>query len=207
MNNKKWLLSIMLVLIVSLVITGCTNDADNSVEDTVDNAGDAIEDTVDDAKDAVDDTAKDVEDEVREMNYEDIVVTPEEAFDKFMELHPGSKVIEIDLDKELMEYQYVVEGYDNENDYEVKINPIDGMIISDDSEAFDMDDENAEITKDHLAKINSIIDKAIAEDGSDSELDEWNISVEDGKVIMDVEIGLTEYSYDMDTEMLIEADM
>lgn len=182
-QEEKWLLPIMIVLVASLALTGCTDDMDNSV----------------------DDTAKDVEDSARDMNYEDITVTPEQAFDKFMELHPDTKITQIDLDKELMEYQYVVEGYDNENSYEVKINPVDSSVISDDSEVYEMDDEeDAEITKDHLAKIESIIDKAKVEDGSDSELDEWNISVEDGKVIIDIEIGATEYSYDMDTEELVE---
>ncbi len=28
--NKKWLLSLMLVLLVSLAITGCNNDADKT---------------------------------------------------------------------------------------------------------------------------------------------------------------------------------
>lgn len=154
-------------------------------------------------------TEDDLEEDIRDMTYDDIVLTPEEAFDKFMELHPDAKIEEIDLDKELMEYQYVVEGYDNENDYEVKINPVDGEIISDDSETVDLDDDDEyiEITKDHLAKVNTIIEKAKAEDGSDSELDEWNISSEDGRIIMEVEIGATEYSYDMESEKLIERDM
>lgn len=212
--NKKWILSLVLMLAVSLVVVGCTNDADDpdtvdpAVEEDLDEAADDLDEATDDIEDAADDAATDLEDEVRDMAYEDIVVTPEEAFDTFMDLHPDAKVTEIDLDKELMDYQYVVEGYDTENSYEVKINPVDGTIISDDEELFDSDDdEMAEITKDHLAKVDSIIDKAIIEDGSDSELDEWNISVDDGKVIMDVEIGMTEYSYDMDTEELVERDM
>lgn len=197
--KKKWLLPSMLILMVSLVVTGCTDNPDNTqpVEP-------AVEENVDDAKDAAGDAAKDAEDSVREMTYEDIMVTPEQAFDKFMELHPNAKVKEIDLDKELMEYQYVIEGYDDEYDYEVKINPVDGEIISDDSETVDMDDETAIITKDHLAKVDSIIEKAQMEDGSDSDLDEWNISSEDGRIVMDVEIGVMEYSYDMETEELID---
>ena len=207
--KKKWLLPLLLVLIVSLALAGCADDADD-MDDT--DTGDTdvkedVDDAADDAKDAVDDTAEDAEDAVRDMTYEDIKVTPEEAFDKFMELHPDAKVKELEIDKELTEYQYVIEGYDKEKAYEVKLNPVDSNVISDDEEEVDLDDENAEITKDHVAKVDSIIEKAKKEDGSDSELDEWNISVEDGKIVMDVEIGATEYTYDLDTEELIENDM
>lgn len=197
--KRRWLLPSMLLLVMSLVLTGCTPGTDNPPAENP-----SMEENAEDVKDEADDAAKDAEDAVREMTYEDIVVTAEEAFDKFMELHPDAMIKKLDLDKELVEYQYVVEGYDNENSYEVKINPVDGEVISDDSEVIDMENDNAVITKDHLAKADSIIDKAKTEDGSDSELDEWTIYAEDGKVIMDVEIGATVYSYDMDSEELID---
>ena len=204
-SNKKWLLSLMLVLVVSLMITGCTKDGDTQTGDP--DTGDKVEDAAGDIKDSVDETVEEVEDDVRDMTYEDITLSPEDVFDKFMELHPDTKINQVDLDKELMDYQYVVEGYDAENDYEVKINPVDGEVISDDMEAAELDDEKGEITKEHLAKVDSLIDKAIEEDASDSRLDEWNVYVEDGKVMIDIEIGATEYSYDMDSEELIEDNM
>lgn len=190
--KKKWLLSLVLVMVLSVVAVGCT-----------DNTEDKVDKVVDDAKESVDDATEDV----RKTTYNDIKFTPEEAFDKFMELHPEAKIESLDLDKGLMDYQYVVEGYDTENEYEVKINPVNGEVISDETEMAELDDENGEITKEHLAKVDSLIDKAKAEDASDSELDEWDISVDDGRVVIDIEIGTIKYSYDMDTEELIEKDM
>ena len=190
--KKKWLLSLVLVMVLSVVAVGCT-----------DNTEDKVDKVVDDAKESVDDATEDV----RKTTFNDIKFTPEEAFDKFMELHPEAKIESLDLDKGLMDYQYVVEGYDTENEYEVKINPVNGEVISDETEMAELDDENGEITKEHLAKVDSLIDKAKAEDASDSELDEWDISVDDGRVVIDIEIGTIEYSYDMDTEELIEKDM
>lgn len=190
--KKKWLLSLVLVMVLSVVAVGCT-----------DNTEDKVDKVVDDAKESVDDATEDV----RKTTYNDIKFTPEEAFDKFMELHPEAKIESLDLDKGLMDYQYVVEGYDTENEYEVKINPVNGEVISDETEMAELDDENGEITKEHLAKVDSLIDKAKAEDASDSELDEWDISVDDGRVVIDIEIGTIEYSYDMDTEELIEKNM
>ena len=183
--KKKWLLSLVLVMVLSVVAVGCTDNTEDKVDKVVD---DATED-------------------VRKTTYNDIKFTPEEAFDKFMELHPEAKIESLDLDKGLMDYQYVVEGYDTENEYEVKINPVNGEVISDETEMAELDDENGEITKEHLAKVDSLIDKAKAEDASDSELDEWDISVDDGRVVIDIEIGTIEYSYDMDTEELIEKNM
>ena len=190
--KKKWLLSLVLVMVLSVVAVGCT-----------DNTEDKVDKVVDDAKESVDDATEDV----RKTTYNDIKFTPEEAFDKFMELHPEAKIESLDLDKGLMDYQYVVERYDTENEYEVKINPVNGEVISDETEMAELDDENGEITKEHLAKVDSLIDKAKREDASDSELDEWDISVDDGRVVIDIEIGTIEYSYDMDTEELIEKDM
>ena len=190
--KKNWLLPLVLVMVLSVVAVGCT-----------DNTEDKVDKVVDDAKESVDDATEDV----RKTTYNDIKFTPEEAFDKFMELHPEAKIESLDLDKGLMDYQYVVEGYDTENEYEVKINPVNGEVISDETEMAELDDENGEITKEHLAKVDSLIDKAKAEDASDSELDEWDISVDDGRVVIDIEIGTIEYSYDMDTEELIEKDM
>lgn len=208
--KKKWLFPLLFVLVLSLGLTACTSGTDNEGDTQTGDPDveDQVEDGVEDAKDTVDEAADDAEESVRDMTYEDIKIRPEETFDKFMELYPDTKITKVDLDKELMDYQYVVEGYDSENEYEVKINPVDGQVISDDTEVIDLDDdEMGEITKEHLEKVDSIIDMAKEEDGSDSELDEWSMSVEDGRVVMDVEIGLTEYSYDVDTEELIESDM
>lgn len=204
--KKRWLPLLVLIIVLSVGIVGCNNDTDDTQTGDPD-IKDKVEDAGEDIKDPVDDTVKDAEDSVRDMNYEDIKIRPEEAFDKFMELHADTKINQFDLGKGLMEYKYEIEGYDNKNEYEVKINPVDGKVISDDSETLDMDSEDVEITKDHLAKVDSIIKKAKKEDASNSELDEWSISVEDGKVVMDIEIGATEYSYDMETEELIERDM
>lgn len=205
--NKKWLLTIMFVVVGSLTLVGCTTDGTDTKTGDPD-MEDKIEDTGEDIKESAEDAAEDVEKDIRDMNYEDIKLKPEEAFDKFMELHPEAKVSEFNLDKDLMEYEYEIEGYDSENKYEVEIDPETGEVKKNDMEELDLDDddEKGEITKDHLAKVDSLIDKAKEEDASDSKLDEWNIEYDDGRVVIEIEIGSSEYSYDMDTEELIEKD-
>lgn len=199
--KKKWLFLIV-TLVLSLGIVGCANNTPIGDLD--------IEEKVDDLKDATSDTIKDAKDNVRDIHYEDITVSPEEAFDKFMALHPDAKIEEIELDKELMTYQYVIKGYDDIYEYKIKMNPVDGKVSYDHSEARDVDDDDditTIITKDLLAKIDRIIDQAKIEDGSNSQLDEWTISSDDGRILMAIEIGAMEYSYDMATEKLIEKDI
>ncbi len=201
-RNKKGILVLALVLALALTLIGCTQ----GVEEDLDSAGDKIEDATDKVADNVDETLDDAEKEIRETNYEDIKVSPEEAFDSFLKLHPDAKVIEFDLDKDMMDYKYAIEGYDMENEYEVKINALDGEVLSDDVELFDSEDEALQITKEHLAKIDSFIEMAKLEDGSNSDFDEWSISVDDGRIEIEIEIGTKDYTYDMDTEKLIEID-
>jgi uncharacterized membrane protein YkoI len=180
MMKKRILLPLFLVLILTLTACG---DGDLNGDDVDNN------------------------DEVR---YEDIELTPEDAYDKFMEAHSDSKIREISLDKNMTEYQYVVEGYDDENDYEVKINPVSGDIISDDTEIIDLDDEQGEITKDQLSKIESLVEKALEESKEGSKVNEWSLEYDDNILAFDIEViednNEVEYTYDLETENLIEKD-
>lgn len=145
-----------------------------------------------------------------EVSYEDIELTPEDVYDKFMESHSDSKIREISLDKNMTEYQYVVEGYDDENDYEVRINPVSGDIISDDTEIIDLDDEQGEITKDQLSKIESLVKKALDESKEGSRVNEWSLEYDNNILAFDIEViednNEVEYTYDLETENLIEKD-
>ena len=53
---------------------------------------------------------------------------------------------------------------------------------------------------------NKIFTMAKTEDGSNSDFDEWSISIDDGRIEIEIEIGSKDYTYDMDTEKLIEID-
>lgn len=199
--NKRWLLPLMLVLVVALTVTGCSS------ETPVEDAKEEVTDAGESAKEKVDDTVEEVEDDIRDVNYEDIEITPTDAFEKFMEMYPDAKITDFDLDKDLTDYKYSIEGYDTENKYEFDLDAMDARILKEEKEVYELDDEEAnEITLEHIEKIDGLIEKAKMEDGSDSELDEWSISADDGRVEMKIEIGMQEYTYDMETEMLIEKD-
>lgn len=212
--KKKWLLPLFLILMLTLAACGTDPDPDTpaddeGVEDTPMDPTPDVDEDADDNQNTDDDSNQDAN--AGEIKYEDIKLTPEDAFDKFMEAHPDSKVTEIDLDKNLTNYQYKVEGYDNDNNYEVKINPVNGDIISDDKELIDLDDDDkGEITKDDVGKIKIFVDKAMTEAGYSSSVNEWSLDIDDGKKIFDIEIKKdnndVEYTYDLESEELIEKD-
>ena len=211
--KKRWLLPLLLILILSLA---ACNDVETPTDDTTemdpnldekanespidegDIEGESDEDSADESSDSDD------------MTYEDITLSPQDAVDKFMEAHPDSKVNEVTLDENLTDYQYKIEGYDDDNDYEVKINPVSGDIISDDEELIDLDDDKGEITKDHISKIGTVADKAMEEAGDGAKMKEWSLEFDDGKLILEIELQKDnndlEYTYDLESEKLIEKD-
>lgn len=223
--KKKWLLPLFLILILSLA---ACNDVETPTDDTTEmdpNVDEKANESALEEDEDVDATEDQEADEkanespldegdvnTDQMKYEDITLSPQEAIDKFIESHADSKITEIKLDKNLNDYHYKIEGYDSDNDYEVKVNPVTGDIVSDDEDLIDLDDDDdkGEITKDHIAKIDSILDKAMNESGEGSNIKEWSLEYDDNKLIFEVEIEKNnndiEYTYDLESEELIEKD-
>lgn len=223
--KKKWLLPLFLILILSLA---ACNDVETPTDDTTEmdpNVDEKANESALEEDEDVDATEDQEADEkanespldegdvnTDQMKYEDITLSPQEAIDKFIESHADSKITEIKLDKNLNDYHYKIEGYDSDNDYEVKVNPVTGDIVSDDEDLIDLDDDDdkGEITKDHIAKIDSILDKAMNESGEGSNIKEWSLEYDDNKLIFEVEIEKDnndiEYTYDLESEELIEKD-
>ncbi|MGO1478216.1 PepSY domain-containing protein [Senegalia sp. (in: firmicutes)] len=223
--KKKWLLPLFLILILSLA---ACNDVETPTDDTTEmdpNVDEKANESALDEEEDVDATEDQEADEkanespldegdvnTDQMKYEDITLSPQEAVDKFIESHADSKITEMQLDKNLNDYYYKIEGYDSDNDYEVKVNPVTGDIVSDDEDLIDLDDDDdkGEITKDHIAKIDSILDKAMNESGEGSNIKEWSLEYDDNKLIFEVEIEKDnndiEYTYDLESGELIEKD-
>lgn len=188
MFNKKKLLS--LLALGTLGLTACSaNNGDQAVEDTTP----AVE-----------------EQEETATTDEEIKITPAEAFDIYMEKHPTTLVKKIQLDKDLGKFIYKVEGFETNMEYELEIDPIDGRILKEYSEA-DNDMDELEIKRDHVMKVATIVEEALTEVGPDAEIEEWTIEMDDGIVQLAIEIdkeGLEneERTYNVDTGKLVEID-
>lgn len=191
MFKKKTLLSLLTVGMLGL--TACsTNDGDIDVDDP---------NPVVEEQEETDVAAKD---------YEEILVSPEEAFDIYMDKHPTTLVKKVQLDKDLGKFVYKVEGFEENMEYELKIDSMDGSVIKEYSEA-DHDMDEMEITRDHVMKVVALIDEALTDAGPEAKIEEWTIEMDDGITQLDIEIdkkGLEneERTYNVDTGKLVEID-
>lgn len=207
MFKKKFVLPLALILILSL--TACNTTEPVPVTDTP-----PIEDPdelVDDAAMGGESPSEDsVDENLSRSEYNDIKITPEEAFDIYMEKYPDTKVKQVQLDEEMGNYLYKVEGFKDYTEYELEIDPIDGSILKEHMEEDD-DMDSLEITRANVEKVAALVDRALAESGEDAKLEEWTIEIDDGIVELEIEIdkkGLddVEYKYNVETGQLLEMD-
>ena len=142
---------------------------------------------------------------------EDARLTPMEAFDKYMEKYPDTKVEEISLDTNFGSYVYKVEGYDEEKEYKLKISATDGSIVEEKIENNNDYKNDGEITKVHIEKIENLVSQALEDGEKGAKLDQWSLEIDNGTAILAVEIDLNgsddiEYKYNVETGKLIEKD-
>lgn len=199
MLNKKSLLS--LVALSSFALAACDATDDLTDNDTM---TPPVEETEKDAN------VDEQNDSSTSDDYTNIAVMPEEIYDIFLDNYPEALVTKIQLDKEMNEFVYKVEGYEGKTEYELKINPMDSSIIKESTDTDDDHDE-MEITREQVAKVMDLVDLALSEAGEEAKLKEWTIDEDDGIIKLEVEMdtdGLAdmEYTYNIETGELIEKD-
>ncbi len=201
---KKRLLIILSALVLIFAMVACTakepEEAPPTEEDTPD-----IEEPVELPEEPI------VDDKDDKVSYEEIVLTPIEAFDIYREEYPDRLVTKIELDKYFGSYVYKIEGYKDDEETEVKIEPVNGDIIDTDIE-LDMDlDSQEEITIANVEKIQEFLDKSLLDAGAGTMVDEWTLEWDDGILELEIDIDLPEggdidYTYNIETGELIEKD-
>ena len=221
MLKKKIFLPIMVGLILTL--TACSTD-DVEVEANPDTppvedetTGDITDDTTDETTDDITEedsvksqTDEEVSNDILENNY-GIKIRPEEVFDIYMEKHPDTKVRKIQLDEDNNKYIYKIKGYAGSDEYEVKIDSLNGDIIKEETDREDDLDENGEITKENIKKIEELVNKVLNDAGENSRLDEWTLKAKNGRAELEIEVDRSgaddfEHTYDVETGELLEID-
>lgn len=218
MFRKRLLIPFMVIL--ALFLTACGTDNTNNKQDPADNQNAADNEVVDNANNQQDtgDNQDAMNNEVTDNANPGVVdddfanfrITPEGAFDIFMEKHPDATVDKMQVEKSMGNFLYKVEGYDEMREYETEIHPLTGEITKDDNEA-DNDMDGMELTRPLIEKVTAIVDKAIADAGEGALLHEWTLEMDDGIAELEVEIdkkglGQVEYTYNAETGKLIDMD-
>ncbi|MFR0606821.1 PepSY domain-containing protein [Limosilactobacillus balticus] len=129
----------------------------------------------------------------------DIKIDQQAAIDKFNQKYQNKRINEVELESDNGKYVYTIKGFDNANEYKVKVNAKDGKVISNKSEKLDKNDKkytldlNKVISRDEASQI---AEKA-AKNGSSVEwkLEQekenqavWEVKVKDGRTVKEVKI-------------------
>lgn len=202
MLKKKWML--FLTIILAFVLVACASDT--WPEDNNSGGSDNIDKVTDPNKNGQNDNHENTNNPMNAA-YEDIKITPEEAFNTFKEKYSQSKVDKLGLDFDDGSYVYEVEGYDDTKEYELKINPVDGSILREEQD--DRDNNKGEIKLEDIEKIQGLIDRTLEDEGKDSRIEEWVLKIENGETVFEIELinnkkNDIEYKYNVNTGELIE---
>lgn len=137
-------------------------------------------------------------------NFEEITLSPSEAFDIYMEKFPNTVVKEVELKVDQLIYE--VEGYDEERKYELDIDAKSGHILEIEIKFFK--GTYNQITREVTEKINPLVKQALEDAGEGSQLYEYELDIEDRRLELEVKITLANgqyanHKYDLDTGELI----
>lgn len=148
------------------------------------------------------------------VNYADIKLSPEDAYNKFMDAHADAKITEIKLDTEDEYLAYKVEGYNEKNELEMRIDAVSEEVKKEETDELDEEDkedkEDKVITDTDISKVADLIDKGMNKADSDLKFKKWSLEESDGILEFEIEFGDNkediEYSYDLDSGELLEID-
>ena len=139
-------------------------------------------------------------------------VSPLDAFDIFMSMYAGAKVTEVKFETKKDKLQYKVEGYDDSNEYEIRIDGVTGEVIKDKTKKLDKKDkDDGIITREDIAKVNELIMKAMDRAGGNLKFKKWEVEEDDGILEFEIEFKNekdkdVEYTYNLRSGELIEID-
>lgn len=137
----------------------------------------------------------------------DEFLKPVEIYNKYIEKYPGTKIKEIELESKYGFYVYEIEGYDDENKYELKVHPKSGDILKDKVKA--NKGIQGEITKEHINQVLDLVIFALNDVGHRAYLHEWEVEYKKGIIELKIKISIRgqegiEYKYNLDSGKLIK---
>jgi hypothetical protein len=141
-------------LVLATVLTACggenaqkakdnAKDAKNNTEAAVTEEAEKTKDNVEDKKDDVEDKIDDLKTGIEEKEFN---ISLDDAVDKFKETFPseGVEVSSVELDEDDDNYVYDIQGFDENKEYEAKIDAESGEVLA-------QEEETDEEVKDNVA--------------------------------------------------------
>ena len=129
----------------------------------------------------------------------DIKIDQQAAIDKFNQKYQNKQINEVELESDNGKYVYTIKGFDNANEYKVKVNAKDGKVISNKSEKLDKNDKkytldpSKTISRDEASQIaekaakkGSSIEWKLEQEKKNQAI--WEVKVKDGRTVKEVKI-------------------
>ena len=212
MKNKK----IILLLATSLILGACGNDAAKPADENKEEKP-AVEENIDenkdessDSNDGVKEVAND-EKNVREFKRSpipEVGKTMEEAvdifYDHFKDDSINIKSIKLDFFNEALDY--VIEGFKDGKEYELRIAATNGEVVEEKTDKDDDTDEKALDLK-NIITAQEAMEKALEGQKEGAWVVEYELEINDGKAIYDIDIeDGTDVKIDATSGEIIEKD-
>lgn len=217
MKNKK----IVLLLATALVLGACGNEAAKPADDakkeetTVEEKVDETEtkESKDGVKEVANDDKNDTDDEkgVTDVNREplpEVGKTMEEAvdifYDHFKDDSINIKSIKLDFFNEALDY--VIEGFKDGNEYELRIAAPNGEVVEEKTDKDDDSDEKALDLK-NIITAKEAMEKALEGQKEGAWVVEYELEIDDGKAVYDIDVeNGTDVKIDATTGEVIDKD-
>ena len=217
MKNKK----IVLLLATALVLGACGNEAAKPADDakkeetTVEEKVDETEtkESKDGVKEVANDDNNDTDDEkgVTDVNREplpEVGKTMEEAVDIFHDHFKDDSIniksIKLDFFNEALDY--VIEGFKDGNEYELRIAAPNGEVVEEKTDKDDDSDEKALDLK-NIITAKEAMEKALEGQKEGAWVVEYELEIDDGKTVYDIDVeNGTDVKIDATTGEVIDKD-
>jgi len=184
-------------LVLATVLTACggenaqkakdnAKDAKNNTEAAVTEEAEKTKDNVEDKKDDVEDKIDDLKTGIEEKEFN---ISLDDAVDKFKETFPseGVEVSSVELDEDDDNYVYDIQGFDENKEYEAKIDAESGEVLAQEEETDEEVKDNVAIDFVSIISPKEAMDKAL--ENNEGYVKSYEIeSNDEGKLVYKIDV-------------------
>ncbi|MBS6105492.1 MULTISPECIES: PepSY domain-containing protein [Anaerococcus] len=184
-------------LVLATVLTACggenaqkakdnAKDAKNNTEAAVTEEAEKTKNNVEDKKDDVEDKIDDLKTGIEEKEFN---ISLDDAVDKFKETFPseGVEVSSVELDEDDDNYVYDIQGFDENKEYEAKIDAESGEVLAQEEETDEEVKDNVAIDFVSIISPKEAMDKAL--ENNEGYVKSYEIeSNDEGKLVYKIDI-------------------
>ncbi|MDU2599529.1 MULTISPECIES: PepSY domain-containing protein [Anaerococcus] len=184
-------------LVLATVLTACggenaqkakdnAKDAKNNTEAAVTEEAEKTKNNVEDKKDDVEDKIDDLKTGIEEKEFN---ISLDDAVDKFKETFPseGVEVSSVELDEDDDNYVYDIQGFDENKEYEAKIDAESGEVLAQEEETDEEVKDNVAIDFVSIISPKEAMDKAL--ENNEGYVKSYEIeSNDEGKLVYKIDV-------------------